>query len=73
MPLFLAPSRPGGVGTLHFAREGTLFGGRRNSTGHFSRFATEKLLDLLERLDRKVTIRISQHHDWSTLGHDSTP
>jgi predicted XRE-type DNA-binding protein len=29
--------------------------------GHFSRFTTEKLLDFLKRLDRKVTIRISQH------------
>jgi predicted XRE-type DNA-binding protein len=29
--------------------------------GHFSRFTTEKLLDFLKRLDRKVTIRISPH------------
>ena len=29
--------------------------------GHFSRFTAEKLLDFLRRLDRKVTIRISQH------------
>jgi predicted XRE-type DNA-binding protein len=29
--------------------------------GHFSRFTTDKLLDFLKRLDRKVTIRISQH------------
>jgi predicted XRE-type DNA-binding protein len=29
--------------------------------GHFSRFTTDKLLDFLRRLDRKVTIRISQH------------
>ena len=29
--------------------------------GHFSRFTTEKLLDFLKRLDRKVTIRISEH------------
>src|ERR1700733_6763502 len=30
--------------------------------GHFSRFTTDKLLDFLKRLDRKVTIRISRHH-----------
>ena len=29
--------------------------------GHFSRFTTDKLLDFLMRLDRKVTIRISPH------------
>ena len=29
--------------------------------GHFSRFTTDKLLDFLKRLDRKVTIRISLH------------
>ena len=29
--------------------------------GHFSRFTTDKLLDFLERLERKVTIRISPH------------
>ena len=29
--------------------------------GHFSRFTTDKLLDFLGRLDRKVTIRISPH------------
>jgi len=29
--------------------------------GHFSRFTTDKLLDLLKRLERKVTIRISRH------------
>jgi predicted XRE-type DNA-binding protein len=28
---------------------------------HFSRVTTEKLLDFLKRLDRKVTIHISQH------------
>ena len=28
--------------------------------GHLSRFTTEKPLDFLKRLDRKVTIRISQ-------------
>ena len=27
--------------------------------GHYSRFATDKLLDFLKRLDRKVTIRIA--------------
>jgi hypothetical protein len=26
--------------------------------GHYSRFTTDKLLDFLKRLDRKVTIRI---------------
>src|SRR2546428_9690800 len=29
--------------------------------GHFSRFTTDKLLDFLKRLDRKVTIRIGPH------------
>ena len=29
--------------------------------GHFSRFTTDKLLDFLRRLDRKVTIQISPH------------
>jgi len=29
--------------------------------GHFGRFTAEKLLDFLKRLDRKVTIRISEH------------
>jgi predicted XRE-type DNA-binding protein len=29
--------------------------------GHFSRFTTDKLLEFLKRLDRKVTIRISRH------------
>jgi predicted XRE-type DNA-binding protein len=29
--------------------------------GHFSRF-TDKLLDFLKRLDRKVTIEVSPHH-----------
>jgi hypothetical protein len=29
--------------------------------GHFSRITTDKLLDFLKRLDRKVTIRISPH------------
>ena len=30
--------------------------------GHFSRFTTDKLLDFLKRLDRKVTIQVSRHH-----------
>jgi predicted XRE-type DNA-binding protein len=30
--------------------------------GHFSRFTTDKLLDFLRRLDRKVTIHVSPHH-----------
>ena len=30
--------------------------------GHFSRFTTDKLLDFLKRLDRKVTIKVSRHH-----------
>jgi predicted XRE-type DNA-binding protein len=30
--------------------------------GHFNRFTTDKLLRFLERLDRKVVIRISPHH-----------
>ena len=29
--------------------------------GQFNRFTTDKLLDFLKRLDRKVTIQISQH------------
>jgi predicted XRE-type DNA-binding protein len=29
--------------------------------GHFSRFTTDKLLDFLKRLDRKVTFQISPH------------
>jgi predicted XRE-type DNA-binding protein len=29
--------------------------------GHFSRFTTDKLLDFLRRLGRKVTIEVSQH------------
>jgi len=31
--------------------------------GHFSRFTTDKLLDFLRRLDRKVTIEVSPHHN----------
>jgi len=30
--------------------------------GHFSRFTTDKLLDFLRWLDRKVTIEVSPHH-----------
>jgi predicted XRE-type DNA-binding protein len=30
--------------------------------GHFSRFTTDKLLDFLRRLDRKVTIEVSPRH-----------
>ena len=30
--------------------------------GHFSRFTTDKLLDFLKRLDRKVTIQVSPRH-----------
>lgn len=30
--------------------------------GHYSRFTTDKLLDFLKRLDRKVTIRIAPHN-----------
>jgi predicted XRE-type DNA-binding protein len=31
--------------------------------GHFSRFTTDKLLDFLKRLNQKVTIEISPHHE----------
>jgi len=31
--------------------------------GHFSRFTTDKLLDFLRRLDRKVTIKVSRHRE----------
>jgi predicted XRE-type DNA-binding protein len=31
--------------------------------GHFSRFTTEKLLDFLKRLNQKVTIQVSSHHE----------
>lgn len=31
--------------------------------GHFSRFTTDKLLDFLKKLDRKVTIQISEHKE----------
>ena len=30
--------------------------------GHFSRFTTDKLLDFLRRLDRKVVIEVGPHH-----------
>lgn len=30
--------------------------------GHFSRFTTDKLLDFLKRLNRKVVIKVSRHH-----------
>ena len=29
--------------------------------GHFNRFTTDKLLEFLRRLDRKVTIQVSSH------------
>ena len=29
--------------------------------GHFNRFTTDKLLDFLKRLNRKVTIQVSSH------------
>jgi predicted XRE-type DNA-binding protein len=31
--------------------------------GHFSRFTTDKLLDFLRRLNQKVIIEISPHHE----------
>ena len=31
--------------------------------GHFSRFTTDKLLDFLRRLDRKVSIEVSLHRE----------
>jgi predicted XRE-type DNA-binding protein len=31
--------------------------------GHFSRFTTDKLLDFLRRLDRKVMIAVSRRHE----------
>lgn len=31
--------------------------------GHFSRFTADKLLGFLRRLDRKVTIQVSLHHE----------
>jgi predicted XRE-type DNA-binding protein len=35
--------------------------------GHFSRFTTDKLLDFLRRLDRKVTIQVSSRHKNDSL------
>ena len=29
--------------------------------GHFNRFTTDKMLEFLKRLDRKVTIQVSSH------------
>jgi len=37
--------------------------------GHFSRFTTDKLLDFLKRLDRKVTIEVSRHHKGEPYQH----
>jgi predicted XRE-type DNA-binding protein len=34
----------------------------RLMNGHFSRFTTDKLLDFLRRLDRKVIIEVSPQH-----------
>ena len=31
--------------------------------GHFSRSTTDKLIDFLKRLDQKVTIQVSRHHE----------
>jgi predicted XRE-type DNA-binding protein len=31
--------------------------------GHFSRFTTDKLLDFLQRLNQKVKIEVSRHHE----------
>lgn len=31
--------------------------------GHFTRFTTDKLLDFLKRLDRKVIIEVSRHQE----------
>jgi predicted XRE-type DNA-binding protein len=31
--------------------------------GHFSRFTTDKLLDFLKRLELKVSIEVSRHHE----------
>jgi predicted XRE-type DNA-binding protein len=39
--------------------------------GHFSRFTTDKLLDFLKRLDRKVTIKVSRHHKGEPYQHVS--
>jgi predicted XRE-type DNA-binding protein len=37
--------------------------------GHFSRFTTDKLLDFLKRLDRKVTIEVSPRHKGEPYQH----
>lgn len=37
--------------------------------GHFSRFTTDKLLDFLRRLDRKVTIEVSRHNKGEPYQH----
>ena len=37
--------------------------------GHFSRFTTDKLLDFLKRLDRKVMIEVSRHHKGEPYQH----
>jgi predicted XRE-type DNA-binding protein len=31
--------------------------------GHFNRFTTDKFLDFLKRLDQKVIIQVSHHHE----------
>jgi predicted XRE-type DNA-binding protein len=31
--------------------------------GHFSRFTADKLLDFLRRLDQKIKIEVSRHHN----------
>lgn len=37
--------------------------------GHFSRFTTDKLLDFLKRLDRKVMIQVSPRHEGEPYQH----
>jgi predicted XRE-type DNA-binding protein len=37
--------------------------------GHFSRFTTDKLLDFLKRLDRKVKIEVSPRHKGEPYQH----
>ncbi len=37
--------------------------------GHFSRFTTDKLLDFLKRLDRKVMIQVSPRHKGEPYQH----
>jgi predicted XRE-type DNA-binding protein len=46
----------------------TLLGIKRSEvshllSGHFNRFTTDKLLDFLKRLDQKVVIQVSAHHE----------